>query len=229
MESEYARISEDLASIPLHTFSSQDTLIPPPFHRAAEETRIRKVDVCDEDDGMSSTVPLNSPQHDAPSRSSWLFHDQFPGVYMKRRFAWRMSTGWRLGTTVAAILTFTILVVNIILLGLAKSMTPVAVNVGYEPSDNIRPVKQGECNQIKGLGVGLHLIINIVSTLLLGASNYCMQTISAPTRQDIDDAHSRGLFMDVGIPSLRNLGMIKMRRLIVWLCLGLSSIPLHLV
>lgn len=229
MESEYARIPEDLSGIPLHTFSSQDTLIPAPLNHAAKATRTRNVDVCDEDEGLGSTVKLNPPQHDASSRSSWWFHRRSRGLPTKKRFSWRKPTGWRLGTTFAALLTFTILVINIILLGLASSIKPTATSVGREPSESIRPVKQGECGGIKELGIGLHLLINIVSTLLLGASNYCMQTISAPTRQDVDDAHSRGLFMDIGIPSMRNLGMIKTRRLIVWLCLGLSSIPWHLV
>jgi hypothetical protein len=229
MESRYARVPEDLSGIPLHTFSSQDTLIPSPFHHAAKVTRIKNVDRGDEDDTMGSTVPLTSSAHHASSRSSWWSHRRSEGVPTKKRSPWRQPTGWRFGTTVAAFMTFTILIINIVMLGMASSIPPIAIDPDEKPSGNIRSVKQGECDEIKKLGIGLHLLINIVSTLLLGASNYCMQTISAPTRQDIDDAHSRGLFMDIGIPSIRNLRMIKTRRLIVWLCLGLSSIPLHLV
>lgn len=79
---------------------------------------------------------------------------------------------------------------------------------------------QVACNRI-------HILINIVSTLLLGASNYCMQTVSAPMRQDVDNAHARGKWLDIGIPSVRNVLYIEKRRLVVWLCLGLSSLPLH--
>ncbi|CAI6082892.1 unnamed protein product, partial [Clonostachys chloroleuca] len=74
-----------------------------------------------------------------------------------------------------------------------------------------------------------HILINIVSTLLLGASNYYMQTISAPMRQDVDNAHARGKWLDIGIPSVRNVLYIEKRRLVVWLCLGLSSLPLHFI
>lgn len=229
MESKYAPVPEELSSIPLHTLSSQDTLTPPPFKHAATVTRIKNEDSGDEDAGEGLAVPLPSPQPSESSQSLWLFHRLSESVPTKKILPWRRPTGWRLGATAAAFMTFTVLIINIILLGLARSITPTA-NDGYdEPSQNIRSAKQGECSQIKGLGIGLHLLINIISTLLLGASNYCMQTISAPTREDIDEAHAKGLFMDIGIPSMRNLGRIKTRRFFVWLCLGLSSIPLHLV
>ncbi|KAH7310596.1 hypothetical protein B0I35DRAFT_412089 [Stachybotrys elegans] len=72
------------------------------------------------------------------------------------------------------------------------------------------------------------LAINIMSTLLLGASNNCAQLLSAPTRQDIDKAHSRGRWLDIGVGSVRNLRYIPVWRGFLWLILLLSSIPLHL-
>lgn len=87
----------------------------------------------------------------------------------------------------------------------------------------------GECDDIKKLNFGIHLLINIGSTLLLGASNYCMQTVSAPIRHDIDMAHASGKWLQIGVPSLRNLRLIGRKRILVWLCLAATSIPLHLV
>jgi hypothetical protein len=56
-----------------------------------------------------------------------------------------------------------------------------------------------------------------------------MQTVSAPMREDLDKAHARGKWLDIGIPSVRNLLCIEKKRVLIWLCLGLSSVPLHFV
>lgn len=79
----------------------------------------------------------------------------------------------------------------------------------------------------KKLDLWLHLVINLLSTLLLGASNYTMQCLSAPTRNDINKAHQQRVSVDIGIPSVRNLRRISWRRVVLWWLLGLSSIPLH--
>ncbi|CAH0026002.1 unnamed protein product [Clonostachys rhizophaga] len=147
------------------------------------------------------------------------------GVQSKIEPRWRMPTGWKLGTMMAATLTFVILLVNTIL---AALFTSSVLRTKYS-SSSIAPVRTGDCGAIKSLATGTHVLINIVSTLLLGASNYCMQTVSAPMRQDVDNAHARGKWLDIGIPSVRNLLYIEKRRLVVWLCLGLSSIPLHFI
>ncbi|KAL2824888.1 hypothetical protein BDW59DRAFT_172616 [Aspergillus cavernicola] len=88
---------------------------------------------------------------------------------------------------------------------------------------------EGDCDQVRHQSTGLHLLINILSTTLLGASNYSMQCLCAPTREDIDNAHLRGNWLDIGVPSLRNLFHVSRIRSLMWICLALSSLPLHLV
>lgn len=56
-----------------------------------------------------------------------------------------------------------------------------------------------------------------------------MQLLSAPTRVYIDRAHSSGHWLDIGIPSIRNLRFSDWKRRSLWLALCVSSIPLHLV
>lgn len=73
----------------------------------------------------------------------------------------------------------------------------------------------------------LHLAINVLGTILLGASNYCMQCLSFPTRDEVNKAHSRGAWLDIGVPSVRNLRQISSKRLALWWLLAVSSIPLH--
>lgn len=90
-------------------------------------------------------------------------------------------------------------------------------------------ITEGTCSRIKNLSLWLHLAINILGTVLLAASNYCMQILSAPTRGEVDKAHQKKKWLDIGVPSIRNLFEIKKRRAYLWLFLGLSSIPLHLL
>lgn len=90
-------------------------------------------------------------------------------------------------------------------------------------------IHQGSCSSIRNVDTSCHLAINIMSTILLGASNYCMQIIVSPTRREVDHAHQSGRWFDIGVPSWRNLKRIPRHRRRVWLLLGLSSMPLHLL
>ena len=75
----------------------------------------------------------------------------------------------------------------------------------------------------------LHLAINVLSTILLSASNYCIQCLSSPTRQEVNKAHANAEWLDIGVPSIRDLRYIGWRRIITWWLLGLNSVPLHLM
>ena len=50
-----------------------------------------------------------------------------------------------------------------------------------------------------------------------------MQVISSPTRKEVDLAHQRGRWLDVGIPSTRNLMGISWTRIVMWGILALSK------
>ncbi|KAH0559694.1 hypothetical protein GP486_003791 [Trichoglossum hirsutum] len=56
-----------------------------------------------------------------------------------------------------------------------------------------------------------------------------MQALSAPTRAEVDREHSKKVWLDIGVMSVRNLWRIARFRVIMWCCLGLSSVPLHLM
>jgi hypothetical protein len=87
----------------------------------------------------------------------------------------------------------------------------------------------GNCNTASRLDSILHLAINILSTMMLGAANLCMQLLIAPTRADIDRAHSQHHWLDIGRPSFRNFLHVDRMRQAAWALLALSSLPLNLL
>lgn len=88
---------------------------------------------------------------------------------------------------------------------------------------------EGSCVLTKRWSIALHLMINLLSTCILGASNYCMQTLVAPTREDIDKAHAKRRWLDIGCSSLRNLLAMKRSRLGLWAVLLITATPFHLL
>ncbi|KAL2839743.1 hypothetical protein BJY01DRAFT_250343 [Aspergillus pseudoustus] len=88
---------------------------------------------------------------------------------------------------------------------------------------------EGDCDRVGRLNTGLHLLINLFSTIILGASNYGMQCLCAPTRKDVDRVHQRGGWLNIGVPSLKNIRHVSKRRSALWFCLLVSSVPLHLL
>ena len=54
-----------------------------------------------------------------------------------------------------------------------------------------------------------------------------MQCLSSPTRSEIDKAHGQGVWLDIGVPSVRNLRRLSTTRIVLWYLLAISSIPLH--
>ncbi|KAJ8107251.1 hypothetical protein OPT61_g8998 [Boeremia exigua] len=137
-----------------------------------------------------------------------------------RSFQQRHLTGWRMGVFVGLVGTILVCLFNII-------VTIYVLSQG-EAKSGYGSLADGDCKKMKILNVFAHLVINILGTLLLGASNYCMQVLSAPTRGEIVQAHAQRLWLHIGIPSFRNLRHIARDRAYVWLALLLSSMPLHL-
>ena len=129
--------------------------------------------------------------------------------------------GWKLGARICALVVGAILVLNI-------SVTAWAA-LRFGLSGGIGTIHRGSCTSIKHTGLWLHIAINVLSTLLLGASNYCMQCLCSPTRSEVDRAHSKRTWLDIGIQSVRNLTKISRLRMFLWILLAASSIPLHLM
>lgn len=114
-----------------------------------------------------------------------------------------------------------VLVINCVLTIWAVSSSKVQNGLGT--------LQDGSCKRTTTLTFWMHLAINVLSTLLLGASNYSMQCLSSPTRSEIDKAHAQGIWLDIGVPSVRNIRRLSTTRIVLWWLLAISSVPLHLL
>ncbi|KAH0842981.1 hypothetical protein FOPE_07835 [Fonsecaea pedrosoi] len=134
----------------------------------------------------------------------------------------RKRRGWRTSSRIALGCAVLVLVTNVCL-------TIGVVTGGMDMMGGIYMVYAGSCTKTEMKDTWIHLALNIVATVLLASSNYCMQLVSSPTRSELDKAHAKQRWLDVGIPSIRNLGSLRKKKVILWWLLGISSIPLHLV
>ncbi|GAD97804.1 predicted protein [Paecilomyces variotii No. 5] len=133
---------------------------------------------------------------------------------------------WAKGVLMCACATSVVLFINIILTIVA---TAIAYS-RYKNQDFSAPVLyQGKCSETKGWASGIHLVINVLSTLVLGASNYCMQCLGSPSREDVDRAHAQRTWLDIGTPSIGNFNFVGRRRFVLWSALLLTSLPIHLM
>lgn len=132
---------------------------------------------------------------------------------------------WRHSIAIWLAAATTVFVVNLVFL--------VYVYVRGTTDDHLllfsRTLYEGSCSTSHSINIGLHVLINILSTLLVTGSSYCMQVLSAPTRSEVDLAHSQQEWLDIGVLSLRNLRRISKWRVCLWVLLSISSATLHLL
>jgi hypothetical protein len=145
---------------------------------------------------------------------------------LEKRFKERIRQsrfyGWRMGIVFGSTMSAFVLCCNIVAI-------TVVSRFGTARSGNITDIMTGGGVAISRWSTVFHVIINVFSTILLAASNYTMQVLCSPTRSDIDAMHAKGLWLDVGLLSLRNLRYLPRGRVALGILLGFSSIPLHLL
>jgi hypothetical protein len=130
--------------------------------------------------------------------------------------------GWQWGVLTGSIVSALVLVMNCVFV-LVGALT----GQGYD--EGIATIFTGNADDVSRMSTLLHIVINVLSTLLLSASNYAMQVLTAPTRDQCLEAHRQGSFLDIGILSLRNIKSISLRSKLLYFALAISSIPLHLL
>ncbi|KAI0137809.1 hypothetical protein F4776DRAFT_670802 [Hypoxylon sp. NC0597] len=133
------------------------------------------------------------------------------------------STGWKQ----AAKVNCTILVaMSVTLIGCLITVTTKVGGVEHTLS-----FYDGDCDggSVSQVNMVLHLLINIISTLVVTSSNFFMQVLNSPSREELNTAHFKGSWMGIGIPSVRNAFSVSRFKTWCWICLLMSSIPIHLL
>ena len=147
-------------------------------------------------------------------------------VYRRIRQEDGQQREWVIGVFLCALCAFIVLLMNI-------TLTIVAAVISYSKLGGhgftSSVLYNGSCTGSKNWARGLHLVINILSTILLAVSNYCMQCLCSPSRQDVENAHAQGKWLDIGVASLRNLRFVGWSRCMLWALLLISSLPIHFV
>jgi hypothetical protein len=95
------------------------------------------------------------------------------------------------------------------------------------------PVRQhffytADCSTTNALNLVVHLLLNILSTMILSSSNFFMQILNAPSRAEVDKIHAKGKSVEIGVPSLRNAFLLRRFKAFSWFVLAVTSLPVHL-
>jgi hypothetical protein len=139
----------------------------------------------------------------------------------QKRSWWKRSTDRKRVLMAMVIISTLVLVLNTAWVAYFAINTEIKYGIGT--------VYRGTRSQVKRYSLWIHLLINLLSTILLGTSNYCMQLLVAPTREEVDKIHKEHKWLDIGIQSVRNLGNASNFRKVLWFCLAISSGGLHLM
>jgi len=126
--------------------------------------------------------------------------------------------GWQSGIAGFTILASTVLMLNI------SALAWTATHLG---DGHYATLAVGSYESISNLSGWVHFGINILSTVLLAGSNYCMQCLSSPTRAEVDAAHARGSYLNIGTLSWRNVLASRKRRICLLSLLTLSGVVMH--
>ena len=135
----------------------------------------------------------------------------------KHKAVARYTSTWRFIVFSGLVITLLVLVVNI------------SVLIWSQARHDGNVLFSGDCTRAKSSITFSSLAINVLSTLLLGASNAAMQCLCAPTRSEVDRVHVTGSWLDIGISGLRNWRAMERWRKYTWGFILASSLPLHLL
>ena len=145
-------------------------------------------------------------------------------IYPERKRPWWRKYSletWKPVILCGVVTSLVVLLSNVIVLSYGLSCPP--------DSPGTRVLHKGSCSQTSISYTSWHVLINILSTILLGSSNAASQILAAPTRDEVDKVHVSGKYLHVGVLDLLNLRYISKKRGFMCVLLALSTIPLHLL
>ncbi|KAI1116401.1 hypothetical protein F5Y14DRAFT_439852 [Nemania sp. NC0429] len=130
------------------------------------------------------------------------------------------QTGWRRAGAINVSATYICGLVLLVCFAISVSRTGSSILVTI--------IFDGPCATSSKVNLFLHLLVNILSSAVLASSNFFMQILSAPSREEIDRAHAWLESLDIGIPSFKNLRHVSWFKRTSWFIFFISSAPIHL-
>ena len=181
-------------------------------HHVHQQSRVAQLDGGFLDDGMRSRTMT--------SRGGSSDH-MLPGAGGEKPAAGSgglrgLTHGWRGGVAVNVLLAFSILVVAIVALILAVSRSQV--------SEGENVLYAGSCATAQSIDWAAHALIAVMVVVLVAGANYVFQVLSSPTRSEVTAAHEARKWLDIGIPSVRNLAYISRGRVVLSIILLLAAV-----
>lgn len=126
---------------------------------------------------------------------------------------------------------------TVLALQLGVAITVVLINFGvavwavlqHPPIGGIGTLYVGDCSYTGRLNTLLHVVLNIISTAFLGAGNYCMQLLAAPSATEVSRSHKKDQSLEIGVQSVKNIARGKRIARVLWISLGTVATVLHLL
>jgi hypothetical protein len=146
-------------------------------------------------------------------------HDRHANKPSWFRCGWNLN-GWKLGVCLGSAAAAIVLVANIAILAWIYSK--------FEANGGSATIYSGTLNKMRKISTWSHLAINILSTILLAASNNCMECLVASTRAELDSAHRNKEWLQIGLPGMRTLFRVSKSRNFVWIILLITSFLVNL-
>lgn len=129
-----------------------------------------------------------------------------------RRLGVLATHGWRSGVALHALLALLIFAVGLICLAVALTSArrygggmDLAVVASFASSDSDAASGAGSCAVARRVAWPLRALAALFATALLAGAQYVFQVLSSPTRAELDAAHVAHRWLDIGVPSLRNI------------------------
>ncbi|KAM7203690.1 hypothetical protein V8F33_002005 [Rhypophila sp. PSN 637] len=133
----------------------------------------------------------------------------------------RFLPGWRAGIELNLFLT--------LLIFLAGVGCLIAIITRGPISSGESILFSGLCSTASSINWGLHGVINLFAVALIAGANYVFQVLSSPTRMEVSVAHQKKRWLDIGIPSIRNLTHIQGVRTLLIVVVLIAAITTQII
>ncbi|CAK7230636.1 hypothetical protein SCUCBS95973_007642 [Sporothrix curviconia] len=138
----------------------------------------------------------------------------------RRRRRGVVAHGWRAGVALHGFLALVIFVVGVV--SLAVAVTLQKRNDGSSSVDKGMPMAvifssdgssdATSCSAARSVAWVLRAVLALFTMALLAGAQYVFQVLSSPTRAELDAAHLSRQWLDIGVPSLRNVMFLLRNR-----------------